>query len=67
MPKPQLPFDVEKIVKRIEQIVEAKVNYIDEDTEQKIWVPYDAQKCTKLSQELSREIKEDIKGMNIQR
>ncbi|XP_063702007.1 dynein light chain Tctex-type 5-like [Culicoides brevitarsis] len=63
LPKPNLPFDVEKIAKRMETIVETKINYIDEDTEQKVWVPYDAQKCTKLSQELAREIKEDIKTL----
>lgn len=67
MPKPNLPFDVEKISKRMENIVETKINYIDEDTETKVWVPYDAQKCTKLSQELAREIKEDIKTLELDR
>lgn len=67
LPKPQLPFDVEKISRRMENIVETKINYIDEDTEQKVWVPYDAQKCTKLSQELAREIKDDIKTLELER
>uniref|UniRef100_A0A336LLM8 CSON010159 protein n=1 Tax=Culicoides sonorensis TaxID=179676 RepID=A0A336LLM8_CULSO len=67
LPKPQLPFDVEKISKRIENIVETKINHIDEDTEQKVWVPYDPQKCQKLSAELSKEIKDDIKTMELDR
>lgn len=60
------PFDVEKIYKSMEVIIEAKVTMMNED-EIKIYSTYDSNKSTKLSQILAREIKEEIKNLDLPR
>lgn len=60
------PFDIEKLYKSMENIVETKMSYMDED-EIKPWVTYEPAKCTNLSQILATEIKDEIKLLNLHR
>lgn len=60
------PFDIEKLYKTMENIVESKMSYMDED-EVKVYATYEAGKCTKLSQIIATEIKDEIKLLNLAR
>lgn len=60
------PFDIEKLYRTMEMIVESKMNYMDED-EVKVWCSYEPAKCTNLSQTIATEIKDEIKLLNLTR
>lgn len=60
------PFDIEKLYRTMEMVVDSKMNYIDED-EVKIWYSYEPAKTTKLSQLIATEIKDEIKLLNLAR